>query len=144
MYGQKYLKTLFRFQIFFLKYKNDNCFRALLEGIKEMIVNTVIPMIIREIEDQEIRITGLWDNRDLPMITEKDFASVDPLQILPINGVDCFVRFYGDEGTVLMKSNLYDLRFRDCQKVKTYMYIFFSISYSVCNFLCIKLKTTIS
>ena len=109
-----------------------------------MIVNTVIPMIIREIEDQEIRITGLWDNRDLPMITEKDFASVDPLQILPINGVDCFVRFYGDEGTVLMKSNLYDLRFRDCQKVKTYMYIFFSISYSVCNFLCIKLKTTIS
>ena len=88
-----------------------------------MIVNTVIPMIIREIEDQEIRITGLWDNRDLPMITEKDFASVDPLQILPINGVDCFVRFYGDEGTVLMKSKLYDLKFRDCQKVKMYSYL---------------------
>ena len=92
-----------------------------------MIVNTVIPMIIREIEDQEIRITGLWDNRDLPMITEKDFASVDPLQILPINGVDCFVRFYGDEGTVLMKSNLYDLKFRNCEKVKmyTHTYVFF-------------------
>ena len=90
-----------------------------------MIVNTVIPMIIREIEDQEIRITGLWDNRDLPMITEKDFASVDPLQILPINGVDCFVRFYGDEGTVLMKSNLYDLKFRDCQKVKMYIFSYF-------------------
>ena len=90
-----------------------------------MIVNTVIPMIIREIEDQEIKITGLWDNRDLPMITEKDFASVNPLQILPINGVDCFVRFYGDQGTVLMKSNLYDLKFRDCQKVKMYRYIFF-------------------
>ena len=71
------------------------------------------------------------------MITEKDFASVDPLQILPINGVDCFVRFYGDEGTVLMKSNLYDLSFRDCQKVKKYG-IFFSI------FLCIKLDPTIS
>ena len=96
-----------------------------------MIVNTVIPMIIREIEDQEIRITGLWDNRDLPMITEKDFASVDPLQILPINGVDCFVRFYGDQGTVLMKSNLYDLKFRDCQKVKMYI---FPISYSVFYF----------
>ena len=88
-----------------------------------MILNTVIPMIIREIEDQEIRITGLWDNRDLPMITEKDFASVDPLQILPINGVDCFVRFYGNEGTALMKSNLYDLSFRDCQKVKMYTYV---------------------
>ena len=82
-----------------------------------MIMSVVIPMIVREIEDQEIRTTGSWDNRDLPVISEKDFVNIDPLQNIPIDGVDCFVRFYGEQGTVLIKSNLYDVRFHDCEKV---------------------------
>ena len=82
-----------------------------------MIMSVVIPMIVREIEDKEIKTTGSWDNRDLPVISEKDFVNIDPLQNIPIDGVDCFVRFYGEQGTVLIKSNLYDVRFQDCEKV---------------------------
>merc|ERR1712048_1362154 len=38
------------------------------------------------------------------------------MQYLKIDEVNCFVRFYGEESTILIKSNLYDLKFEDCEK----------------------------
>ena len=50
-------------------------------------------------------------SRDLRVVTNEEFSTVDPLRTLPIDDKDSFIRFYGEEGTVLIDSDLYDLKF---------------------------------
>ena len=49
--------------------------------------------------------------RDLRVVTNEEFSTVDPLRTLPIDDKESFVRFYGEEGTVLIDSDVYDLKF---------------------------------
>ena len=50
-------------------------------------------------------------SRDLRVISDEEFSSVDPLRTLPIDDEESFVRFFDEEGTVLIKGHLYDLKF---------------------------------
>ena len=82
-----------------------------------MILDDVIPMLIREVDKHVKTVTGFFDTHDLPMVNEEDFAKVEPFQMLTIDQVDCYVRCYGEESTILRNSNLYDLKFLDSDKV---------------------------
>ena len=50
--------------------------------------------------------------RDLRVITEEEFVSVDQPRTLPIDEKERFLRFYGEEGTILIDSSIYDLKFQ--------------------------------
>ena len=54
-------------------------------------------------------------------ITEEELQSVDLFQEIPLDDRSRFVRFYGEEGTVLIDSDQYDLKFqvRDQAKDQT-------------------------